>query len=111
MSLDINVATARLTRQMRESERAVADALVAITDLMQTAAQARRDVAADPVATHAAMLRLSKMASGILGVQADAMRAHGMLLDIAVETGATEEPDCPDGVFTRGHFQDNRAVA
>ncbi|GGD57126.1 hypothetical protein [Croceicoccus mobilis] len=102
MSLDLHTATARLMRDMATSEVAVADALVAATALMHSAALAQRDVSgASAIQTHSTMLRISKMAAGLIDVQAETRRAHGQLLKVGQEMGATEEPTCPgDDAFT-----------
>ena len=112
MSLDVNSATARLSRQMRDSENAIADALVATTSLLHTAAVARRDVAeSNPATSHATLLRIGKMTDGLLAAQGDALRVHGQLIDIARETGATEEPHCPDYGLTSGEVDQKNIAA
>lgn len=106
MSLDLNAATARLMRDIKKSETAVAEALVATASLMQSAAIAQRDVAGAPfVESHSIMLRLTKMTATLVEVQAETRRAHGQLLKIGQEMGATEEPTCPDNVFTSAEGQ------
>ena len=101
MSLDLHTATARIAREMTEAETAIADALVATTALLHTAALAQRDVGGAPVAhTKATLARLNAMTTGLLTVQSDAVRAHGHLLKIGAATAAGEEPTCPDKAFT-----------
>ncbi|MEZ5681111.1 MAG: hypothetical protein R3E14_07400 [Erythrobacter sp.] len=112
MSLTIDSATARLSRQMRESETAIADALVATTGLLHTAALARREVGGvDAKSTHLAMLRIGKLADGLLSAQGDALRVHSQLTDIARETGATEEPSCPEEFLTSGEANQENIAA
>jgi hypothetical protein len=96
MSLDVTAATARLVREMGNSETSIADALVAATSLMHSAAIASRDCGDAPV-VHAqtALLHLNKMVGGLIQARGDAARVHGQLLDIAREMGATEVPWCP----------------
>ena len=111
MPLDQNTATIRIIRGMRDSEGAIAEALVAATALIHTAALAHRDVGGASVAnTHAAFKRLTDMTTGLLEVQAQAARAHGLLLKIGGEVGALEEPTCPDNGFNTGH-QDTSIAA
>ena len=44
MPLDLTAATARLSREMNQSETVISDALVAATALMHSAALANRDL-------------------------------------------------------------------
>ncbi|MBA4767806.1 MAG: hypothetical protein H2049_09255 [Porphyrobacter sp.] len=97
MSLDINAATARLAREMNQSEASIADALVAVTSLMHTAAVASRTFQDGPaVQTQATFLHLNKLIGGLVEARGEAMRVHGQLLDIGREMAATEIPWCPD---------------
>ena len=96
MSLDINAATARLTREMDASETIIADALVAAASLLHTAAIATRDNASAPAAkVQSTFIHLNKMVSGLIEARGEALRVHGQLLDIGREMGATESPYCP----------------
>ena len=97
MSLDLNTATARILREMGQSEVAIADALVAVAALMHTAALANREVDDAPVLqTQAALMHLNKLLGGLVEARGQAMRVHGELRDIGREMGATEVPWCPD---------------
>ena len=106
MSLTLETATVRIGRELRESEDAIAEALVACSALLHTAALAQRDVGvASPAQAQRTFSRLLKMNSGLVDVRGEAMRVHGELLDLARETGATEEPTCPEKkVFTTGQI-------
>lgn len=96
MSLTLNAATARLIREMGESEAAIADALAAATSLMHSAALANREFADAPMLkVQSALSHLNKMVSGLVEARGEAMRVHGQLLDIGREMGATESPYCP----------------
>jgi ABC-type transporter Mla subunit MlaD len=97
MSLNLNSATARLAREMGQSEAAIAEALVAVTSLMHTAALANREVDDAPVVrTQAALLHLNRLIGSLVEARGEALRVHGQLLDIGREMGATEVPWCPD---------------
>ena len=97
MSLDLNAATARLAREMGQSEAAIAEALVAATSLMHTAALANRECTDAPVLrVQTALLHLQKMVGGIIEARGESLRVHGQLLEIGREMGATEVPWCPD---------------
>ena len=108
MSLTFNAATARLVREMQASEIAIADALVATTALMHSAALAQREFsAAPPVKTQAALIHLNKTLTGLVDAQVEAKRVHSQLLDIAREMSATESPFCPEA---SGNLQEQRAA-
>lgn len=96
MPLDLTAATARLSREMNQSETVISDALVAATALMHSAALANRDLAPLPTAkVQSALLHMSKMVAALVEVRSEAIRAHGQLSDIGREMGATEVPFCP----------------
>jgi hypothetical protein len=97
MSLDLNAATARLAREMGNSETAIADALVAATALLHSAALSGRAFGDAPAArSQATLLHLNKMINSLVDARGEAMRVHGQLIDIGKEMGATEVPWCPD---------------
>lgn len=96
MSLTLTAATARLVREMETSELAIADALVATSALMHSAALAQREFAEAPtVKTQSALIHINKTLTGLVDAQVEAKRVHSQLLDIAREMGATEVPFCP----------------
>lgn len=97
MSLTMTAATARLVREMEVSEIAIADALVATSALMHSAALAQREFPEAPtVKAQSALIHLNKTLTGLIDAQAEAKRVHSQLLDIARVMGATEVPFCPD---------------
>jgi hypothetical protein len=96
MPLDINTATARLVREMDQTETTIADALVAASALLHSAILAGRDISGAPeMKSQSALLHLSKMVTSLVDARGEAMRVHGQLLDIGREMGATESPYCP----------------
>lgn len=105
MSLDRHSATARIAREVRAAEASISASLSNITALLHSAAVAQASVEGAPAAkSHAALLRLSKMVSGILAVQGDAARVHGQMLDIHRELAGPAEPtDCPEMGFATGY--------
>ncbi|MEQ5789315.1 hypothetical protein J3454_15595 [Erythrobacter sp. NFXS35] len=101
MALTVTAATARFNREMMASEAAIADALVAATSLMHTAAIAQRDFPDAPVIqSQSALLHLNKMLASLIESRGEAARVHGQLRDIGREMGATEIPFCPDAEAT-----------
>lgn len=96
MPLEINAATSRLIREMAASEDTIANALVATSALLHTAAIATREVPGAPaLEAQAALLHLNKTISALIDARGEAMRVHQKLLDIGREMGATETPYCP----------------
>lgn len=93
--LDRHSATARLAAQMSATEDAVSAALIEALSLMNTAALAQRDVAADPVQTQTALLRMNKLVESLIAAQSEAMRTHGQLSDVSKIVNGAEEPYCP----------------
>ena len=109
--LDLNSATARLNREIRDVENAIADALTATASLLHSATAAQQAVTSAPFSkSHATLLRISKMTAALIEVQGDVRRTHDGLLAIGVEMGAMEEPTCPDAGFTSAS-DDNRVSA
>jgi hypothetical protein len=96
MPLNKEAAAARLIREMGASETTIADALVAASSLMHTAALAQSEFADAPaLQTQSALLHLNKLLGGLIDARGEAMRVHSQLLDLGREMGATESPFCP----------------
>ena len=105
--LDVNTATARLVREMRETETAIGEALVRSTGLLHSAALAQHQVGgASAAQAKAVLLRMTKLSTDLIEAQGEAQRAHGGLLKIGHEMGAMEEPTCPDGYSFTGAFNE-----
>lgn len=110
MPLNHHTAALRLTREMKQSEQAIADALVATASLMHSAALAHRDAGgADPVKALATFKRIQNMTGSLIETQREAVRTHSLLLDIGVEVGAFEEPTCPEHTFTGAELEADAA--
>ena len=98
--MTIQIAATRLQRDVRIAEDSLTQALVDTTALLHSAALARRDVPMDNKAIGAApLLRMHRALGGIIGASNDMVRAHGGLLEVAVEVGIMDEPTCPDVHF------------
>ena len=81
MSLDLTTATARIARELGESEVAIADALAKTTALLHSAAMAGRDVPGAPkIESQRALLRLQKIVGGLIEARGEAARVHDQLL-------------------------------
>ena len=110
MPLNQNTAAARLVRELNETEHTIAEALIAASALLQTAALASRDVPEVPVVqSQSALLHLGKMVTGLIDARGEALRAHRQLLDAGREMGATESPYCPPHNATDTEYQQRAA--
>lgn len=76
MSMSVDAATARLSREMPHTEAAIEEALVASASLLLTAATARRDTGVRAVSAHSAMLRLAKLNQTLIEASGEASRVH-----------------------------------
>lgn len=96
MSFTVHTAAARLSRQVPDAETAVDDAMLKIVEVIATSIGARRDTGVRETSGHAAIVRLHKALGSMIIVQSDLLRAHGLMLSVAKETGITEHTSCPD---------------
>ena len=89
------IAAARLGREVPAAESALDDALLRLTDVLQTAITARREIGVDASTGQPAILRLHKAMGDLLGAQGELLRAHAQLAEVGVEVGVFDEPYCP----------------
>ena len=95
MSMDISAAQARITRELREAEEALDEALIKNSSLFSTVISARRDTGVGAFVGHEALMRLSKSQQMLLDAGGDLARVHGKLSDI--QSDIVGYRDCPDG--------------
>jgi hypothetical protein len=93
MPMTVPVAQMRITRDLRDAEAALDDALLKQTTLLTSMITARRETGSEPFLGHEAMLRLAKSQQALLAAGGDLARVHGGLLDVQREKGVAEE--CP----------------
>ena len=95
--LERSAATARLTREIQETETKIADALVSSTALLYTCALAARDNDAPAAQVHSALHRSQKTIASLVDARAEIFRTHGALRNIFRVVAAPEEPyPCPE---------------
>lgn len=107
-------ATARLTREMIDTEVKIAYALVSTTALLHSCALAARDNQASAALVQTAFLRSQKAISGLISARAEASRTHGALREIFREVAGPEEPyPCPkeEVIFTGAQAADENIAA
>jgi hypothetical protein len=102
-----NVAQLRISRELREAELAVDDALLKQSALLSTLIKARQDTGVDPFTGHDALLRLSKSQMTLLSAGGELARVHSSLLKIQQEHMGYEA--CPANL-PMGHFEDKAAA-
>jgi hypothetical protein len=102
MTMTFPVANMRVSRDIREAERALDEALLRHSALFSSMVTARRETGLEPFTGHEALLRLAKSQQALLDAGGDLARVHGQLLDIQREKGGAD--DCPPEEKTGGHL-------
>lgn len=91
------VAQARITRDLRDAEAALDDALLRQAQLLSTMVHARRETGVGPFVGHEALMRLVKSQQAMLDAGGELARVHGRLNDLAERMlGSTP---CPSQTF------------
>ena len=107
MPMSNNVARLRISRELREAELAVDEALLKQSALLSTLIKARQDTGVDPFTGHDALLRLSKSQLTLLSAGGELARVHSSLLRVQKEHMAYEA--CPANE-PMGHIDDKAAA-
>lgn len=108
--LTVHNATARIARQVTDSEATLDEALVQISALLHSAAIAQKEFPGAPtLRVQSTLLHLGKTMTCLVEARGEIVRAHGQLLDIAREMGATELPECPDYI-KKGSIDEQQAA-
>ncbi len=109
MPMSNSVAQLRISRELREAELAVDEALLKQSALLSTLIEARRDTDAGPFTGHDALLRLSKSQLSLLSAGGELARVHSSLARIQQDILGYE--GCPKNVPMRtGHLDDKAAA-
>lgn len=94
MPMNEDTARLRITREIRDAEDALNEALLRQSSLFSTLVTARRDTGHDAFTGQDALLRLTRSQQSLLSAGGDLARVHRRLLEINRETaGGTD--DCP----------------
>ena len=109
MPMSNNVAQLRISRELREAELAIDEALLKQSALLSTLIKARQDTGAAPFTGHDAMLRLSKSQLTLLSAGGELARVHSSLSRIQQDVLGYE--GCPDNVPMHGQRFDDQAAA
>ena len=87
MTMTTQVATLRITRELKQLEDAIDAAIAAQCALGMTLAQARVETDTPAVTGHVALMRLAKAGQALVTARADAIRAHEDLFKVGQERG------------------------
>lgn len=93
MPMTLPVAQMRLSRELRDAEAALDEALLKQNTLLASMIVARRETGSEPSLGHEAILRLARSQQTLLTAGGDLARVHGRLLDVQREKGVGDE--CP----------------
>ena len=109
MPMSYNVAQLRISRELREAELAVDEALLRQSALLSTLIKARQGTGVDPFTGHDALLRLSKSQATLLSAGGELARVHASLLKIQQDVLGYEA--CPENLpMLSGNFEDKAAA-
>ena len=109
MPMSNNIAQLRISRELREAELAVDEALLKQSALLSTLIKARQDTGADPFTGHDALLRLSKSQLTLLSAGGELARVHSCLSKIQMDVLGYE--GCPKNLpMYRGQLDDKAAA-
>lgn len=109
MPMSNNVAQMRISRELRDAELAIDDALLKNSTLVATLIRARQDTGADPFIGQGALMRLSKSQLTLLSAGGELARAHSSLLKIQQDVLGYES--CPANKPMRGALVDQEMAA
>jgi len=109
MPMSNNVAQLRISRELREAELAVDEALLKQSALLSTLIKARQDTGAAPFTGHDALLRLSKSQATLLSASGELARVHSSLLKIQQDVLGYEA--CPENEPMGAARFDEKAAA
>ena len=91
-TMTTHVAQQRISRDLRNAEHALDEALLRQAHLLSTMVHARRETGVAPYMGQDALMRLVRSQAAMLNAGGELARVHGRLNDIAVETGVGNDP-------------------
>lgn len=96
MTMTNHVAQVRITREVREAEDALNEALIRQSSLFTSILAVRRDIGLGAFEGHDALLRLTKSQQSLLAAGSDLARTHGRLAELGTEIfGTVGDTICP----------------
>lgn len=95
MSMTLNIAAARMSREVPEAEASLDQAMISISALMTTMLQARIDTGVPASTGQAAIARLARAQRSLLTASNDMIRVHSDLSKIAQVHAGMDLHECP----------------
>lgn len=95
MGMTISAATARLRREIPETEAALDEALLLSSQLMASMIAARREAGVAAATGQVALMRLNRTQQSLLAAQNDMIRVHAEMAKIGREMGSADDGECP----------------
>jgi hypothetical protein len=95
MEMNIELAAARISREVPATEACLDDALIQVSTLIRTVVEARRDTGVAAATGQATIVRLAKAQMTLLTVSNDVFRAHKDLSKIAEVHAGFDLHECP----------------
>lgn len=93
MSLDLNTATARIARQLRDAEQATDQAIIKSAELMATLVKARADSGVVVHTGQRALIRLVRAQQALVDGSSGIFRVHDEMAGIGKTLGIFDEPN------------------
>jgi hypothetical protein len=95
MSMNVDMAAARIVREVPATEASLDDALISVSSLIKTLVQARRDTGVPASTGQASIVRLAKAQLSLVTISNDVLRVHKDLAKIGeVYAGADLHENC-----------------
>jgi hypothetical protein len=95
MTMTVQAALARLSRQVPQAEEDIDQALISLSSLLTTMVTARRDTATAGGNSQIAVQQVSRAIEGLVSASNEMARAHGSLRKVSVEKGVGDTEACP----------------
>lgn len=95
MKMQIELAAARIAREVPATEACLDDALIQVSTLIRTVVQARRDTGVAASTGQATIARLAKAQMALLNASSDILRAHKDLSGLAQVHAGMDIHECP----------------
>ncbi len=100
MSMNVNVAAARIGREVPAAEASLDEALITVSALMKTLVQARRDTGVAPSTGQATIARLARAQLSLVTASSDVLRVHKELAKLGeVHAGMDLHQDCKGSLY------------
>jgi hypothetical protein len=99
MTMNVDIAAARIVREVPATEATLDDALISVSSLIKTLVQARRDTGVAASTGQASIVRLARAQLSLVGVSNDVLRVHKELAKLGeVHAGMDLHEDCKGGL-------------